>query len=140
MSIAAIRTPHGYLGDSGGTLLINFMITFSLGIRNLAALRGNLKDDAPTVCADAAVRGNTISITGFVENQAAAIRIRSGVALKDMQEALGPASVHVRCQLEDRAATTPTLADQVAAVCGRAVKISCSVKGEASERKGSISR
>jgi hypothetical protein len=94
--------------------------------RNLAALRGDLKDDAPTVCADAAVRGNTISITGFVENQAAATRIRSGVALKDMQEALGPASVHVWCELEDRAATSPTLAGQVAAVCGRAVKISYS--------------
>src|SRR5439155_251470 len=82
-------------------------------------LLGDLIDDALTACAAGAARGHAVEIADFVEDQAAKKRIQRGLAQKDVEHAIPPASVRVRRQPDY---DTGELRSQTPK-CGRAVKI-----------------
>ena len=61
---------------------------------NEGVLRGDLKDDTVTACAGGAHRGRAVEIASFVEDQTTSW-ISSGVALKEVEHAVRPASVRL---------------------------------------------
>src|SRR5271157_4422319 len=86
-------------------------------------VRGQLEDRAAVAAAPAAaIVCRTVEITGCVEGQANP-GIASVAAVKRMEDALGPASIPVRGQLEDRAAAAGAAGAPAAAKRSRAVEI-----------------
>src|ERR1700674_112338 len=99
-------------------------------------VRCQLEDNA-TSSSPAKLRG-AIEISTSVEDQTVEgehtpVAIDRG---EPMQDVLRPASVRVRCQLENHAAAVSVALTKIAAVFCRAVKIPCLIEDQAGNKRG----